>query len=54
MDKMLKQPMTHTSTHKHKKKESSIIKQLMTNNTLLQLRKRHLTSMGTGWKATVY
>jgi hypothetical protein len=39
MDKASKQPTTHTSIHKHKKNKPSIIRQAMTNDTLLQLGK---------------
>jgi hypothetical protein len=53
MDKALKQPMTHTGTHTQSN-QSSITIQVMTNDTLLHLRKRHLTEMRTGLKATVY
>jgi hypothetical protein len=52
VDKVPKQPMTHTGTHTQSKK-SSITIQAMTNNTLLQLRKRHQTGMRTGLKLTV-
>jgi hypothetical protein len=52
VDKVPKQPTTHTGTHTQSKK-SSIAIQAMTNNTLLQLRKRHQTGMRTGLKLTV-
>jgi hypothetical protein len=53
MDKMLKQTMTHTATHT---KSKQIINHhtAMTNDTLLQLGERHLTSMRTRQKMVVY
>jgi hypothetical protein len=53
MDKTLKQPMTHTSTHTQSN-QSSITIQAMTNNTLLHSGKRHLTKIRTGLKAAIY
>jgi hypothetical protein len=45
MDKVPKQPTTYTGTQS---KQSSITIQAMTNDTLLQLRRGHLMSTGTG------
>jgi hypothetical protein len=53
MDKVSKQPMTHTGTHTQSK-ESSITIQEMTNNMLLQLRKRRVTGMRIRLKAVIY
>jgi hypothetical protein len=53
MHKVPKQPTTHTGTHTQSNK-SSITIQVMTNDTLLQLRKRCLTWTRTGLKAVVH
>jgi hypothetical protein len=50
MDKVPKQPMTHTLNQN----KSSIIIQVMTNDILLQLCEKHLTSTRTGRKVAVY
>jgi hypothetical protein len=58
MDKVPKQPMTHTDTSPGvlftQSNKSSITIQVVTNDTLLQLRKRRITGMRTGLKAVVY
>jgi hypothetical protein len=53
MHKVPKQPTTHTGTHTQSNK-SSITIQVMTNDTLLQLRKRCLTWTRTRLKAVVH
>jgi hypothetical protein len=53
VDKALKQPTTHISTHTQSN-QSSITIQAMTNSTLLHSGKRHLTEMRTELKAAVY
>jgi hypothetical protein len=53
VDKVPKQPMTHTDTHTQSN-QSSITIQAMTNDTLLHWGKRDLTETRTEWKATVY
>jgi hypothetical protein len=53
VDKVPKQPTTHTSTH-IQSNQSSIIIQMMTNNTLLHSGKRHLAETRTGLKAAIY
>jgi hypothetical protein len=53
MDKVPKQPMTHTGTHTQSN-QSSITIQAMTNDTLLHSGKRHLTEMRTRLKVAVY
>jgi hypothetical protein len=50
MDKVPKQPTTHTGTHTQLNQSSITIK-AMTNNTLLHSRKRHLMKTITGLKA---
>jgi hypothetical protein len=50
MDKVLKQPTTHTGAHTQSN-QSSITIQVMTNDTLLDLGKRHLTETRIGLKA---
>jgi hypothetical protein len=52
VDKVPKQPTTHTSTHTQSNK-ASITTQAMSNDTLLHLGKRHITCTGTGWKTAV-
>jgi hypothetical protein len=52
VDKVPKQPTTHTGTHTQSN-QSSITIQVMTNDTLLHLGERHLTETRTGLKATV-
>jgi hypothetical protein len=53
MDKVSKQPMTHTSTHTQSN-QSSITIQTMTNDTLLHSGKRHLMKMRTRLRVAVY
>jgi hypothetical protein len=52
VDKVPKQPTTHTGTHTQSNK-SSITIQAMTNATLLQLRKRCQTETRTRLKASI-
>jgi hypothetical protein len=53
VDKVLKQPTTHTNTHTQSN-QSSITIQAMANDTLLHLGKRHLTEMRTRLKDAIY
>jgi hypothetical protein len=53
VDKVPKQPTTHTGTHTQSN-QSSITIQVMTNDTLLHLGKRHVTEMRIGLKVAVY
>jgi hypothetical protein len=53
VDKVPKQPTTHTSTHSQSNQPSITI-QMMNNDTLFHSGKRHLTEMRTRLKADVY
>jgi hypothetical protein len=53
MDKVPKQHTTHIGAHTQSN-QASMTTQALTENTLLRLGKRHLTSTGTGQKMVVY
>jgi hypothetical protein len=53
VDKALKQLKTHTDTHTQSN-QSSITRQVMTNDALLHSGKRHLTEMRTRLMAAIY
>jgi hypothetical protein len=52
VDKALKQPTIHTGPHTQSNQSSTTI-QVMTNDTLLHLGKRHLTETRTGLKMAI-